>query len=144
MKKKNNANYINKNPELAPELEEKRVGSEIVFKGEFLNLYKDRVIASDGHSGVREYFSHPGAVAILPFLTNKTLLLERQWRYPLGKSMLEVPAGKIDPNEEPKTARHGGHSPMVRCRSGNHVPVRARTFAKFCLCSTSRRCVSHS
>ena len=75
-------NFLKHNKiESAPDLAEKKINSEIIFEGEFLNLRKDKVIAADGHLGVREYFSHPGAVAILPFLTNEKLLLETEIEY---------------------------------------------------------------
>lgn len=131
MKKKNLAKSTRKTEELAPDLVEKKISSKIVFKGEFLNLYKDRVLASDGHHGVREYFSHPGAVAILPYLTKKTLLLERQWRYPLKRSVLEVPAGKIDLNENPENAakrellEETGYIAKEWCSLGLFYPVPA-------------------
>lgn len=53
----------------------------------------------DGSEGVREYISHPGAVVILAVLPNGELIFERQFRYPLRRAFLELPAGKIDPGE---------------------------------------------
>jgi ADP-ribose pyrophosphatase len=53
----------------------------------------------DGSTATREYVQHPGAVAVLPLLDDGRVLLVRQFRYPIGQVMLEIPAGKIDPGE---------------------------------------------
>jgi ADP-ribose pyrophosphatase len=55
----------------------------------------------DGTTGRREYIRHPGAVIMLALLDDETVLLERQFRYPLGRHFYELPAGKIDRGEEP-------------------------------------------
>ena len=78
---------------------ESEVSSETVFKGALLNVRKDRVLLPNGHESVREYIVHPGAVVILAFLDNGNLLFERQYRYPLRRVFLELPAGKIDSGE---------------------------------------------
>jgi ADP-ribose pyrophosphatase len=59
------------------------------------------VRSADGHQGTREYLRHPGAVMIIPLLDAEHVLLERQFRYPLGRSIVEFPAGKIDAGEPP-------------------------------------------
>tara|TARA_A100000164_G_C21918425_1_gene779413 strand:- start:1615 stop:2238 length:624 start_codon:yes stop_codon:yes gene_type:complete len=82
-------------------LSEKRVSGKCIYDGSFLKMHSDVVISSDGFRTCRDYAVHPGAVAILPFLDDSTLLLERQWRYPLNRSFLEFPAGKIDKGELP-------------------------------------------
>ena len=82
-------------------LSETRVSGECIHNGSFLKMYSDVVVSSDGFKTFRDYAVHPGAVAILPFLDDSTLLLERQWRYPLNRSFLEFPAGKIDQGELP-------------------------------------------
>ena len=82
-------------------LSEERLSGECIYNGSFLKMYSDVVISSDGFKTFRDYAVHPGAVAVLPFLDDSTLLLERQWRYPLNRSFLEFPAGKIDNGEIP-------------------------------------------
>ncbi len=74
--------------------------SEMVFDGALLKVSCDQVLLPNGHSSIREYISHPGAVVILAFLNNGNLLFERQFRYPLRRVFLELPAGKIDAGEE--------------------------------------------
>ena len=78
---------------------ESEIASETVFKGALLEVRKDRVLLPDGKESLREYIVHPGAVVVLAFLVNGNLLFERQFRYPLRRVFLELPAGKIDPGE---------------------------------------------
>ena len=78
---------------------ESEVSSETVFKGALLNVRKDRVLLPNGQESIREYIVHPGAVVILAVLPNGNLLFERQFRYPLRRFFLELPAGKIDHGE---------------------------------------------
>ena len=82
-------------------LAEHTLDSRLAFEGVFLRLYVDRVRSSDGHIGTREYLRHPGAVMIIPLLDAEHVLLERQFRYPLGRAIVEFPAGKIDAGEPP-------------------------------------------
>ena len=70
-------------------LSETRVSGKCIFDGSFLKMHSDVVISSDGCRASRDYAVHPGAVAVLPFLDKSTLLLERQWRYPLNRSLYE-------------------------------------------------------
>ncbi len=83
-------------------IEEKRSGQEL-FKGRFLHAFCDTVRLPDGASASREYLVHPGAVMIVPLLADADgalrVVLERQFRYPLGQVMIEFPAGKRDPGE---------------------------------------------
>ncbi|WP_234087480.1 NUDIX domain-containing protein [Azonexus sp. R2A61] len=79
---------------------ETAIASESVFDGVLLHVRKDRVRLPNGEESVREYISHPGAVVILAFLPDGRLLFERQFRYPLRRVFLELPAGKIDPGED--------------------------------------------
>jgi len=80
-------------------LTETRVAGESVYDGVLLHVRRDTVRLPDGRSAVREYIEHPGAVTILPILDSGELLMERQYRYPLGRELYELPAGKIDPGE---------------------------------------------
>jgi ADP-ribose diphosphatase len=88
------------------DLTEHKLSSKTVYRGAFLHVVEDRVRLPDGATGQREYVRHPGAVMILPFLDRDTVLLVRQYRYPLGRHFEEIPAGKANPGEEPlKTAQ---------------------------------------
>jgi ADP-ribose pyrophosphatase len=80
-------------------LREHALGGQVLAKGNFLELRRDDVRLPDGAAATREYVVHPGAVAIVALLDDGRLVLERQFRYPVGKVLLEIPAGKIDPGE---------------------------------------------
>ncbi len=80
-------------------LEETQVDNETVFHGVLLDVQRDRVRLPNGELSIREYIRHPGAVVILAELPDGRLLFERQFRYPLRRVFLELPAGKIDPGE---------------------------------------------
>jgi len=81
-------------------LKEVKVEGKIAFDGDFLKVQADTVQLPDGKISLREYIRHPGAVVILPVFDDNSVLLERQFRYPLNRVFIEFPAGKIDPNEE--------------------------------------------
>ncbi len=85
---------------------ETRLSGEEVYRGKLLTVYSDRVRLPDGTESVREHIQHPGAVVMIAALDNGKLLFERQFRYPVGRVFLELPAGKIDAGELPlDTAR---------------------------------------
>ena len=82
-------------------LTEHTLESRLAFEGTFLRLYVDKVRSADGHVGTREYLRHPGAVMVIPLLADGHVVLERQFRYPLRRTVIEFPAGKIDAGESP-------------------------------------------
>ena len=81
-------------------LTETTLDSRLVYDGPLLKVHCDRVRLPDGFEASREYIRHPGAVAIIALLETGRLLFERQFRYAVGRVMLELPAGKIDPGED--------------------------------------------
>lgn len=81
------------------DLTETTLDSTVVYQGDFLKVWRDRIQLPDGTEGWREYIRHPGAVAILALTADGNLVLERQYRYPSKREFLEIPAGKIDPGE---------------------------------------------
>jgi ADP-ribose pyrophosphatase len=82
-------------------LREERITGEDIYEGIFLKMKRDKVSLPNGQEAVREYLTHPGAVAIVALLDDGRVLLERQYRYPITKACIEIPAGKLDPNEDP-------------------------------------------
>jgi ADP-ribose pyrophosphatase len=85
---------------------EKKLASRTAYAGRLLRLNEDEVELPDGGRARREYVLHPGAVVIIPLMDEDTLLLEHQYRYPLQRHFLELPAGKIEAGEPPaETAR---------------------------------------
>ena len=82
-------------------LREDTLQSELVYRGAFLDVRRDEVRLPDGGTAHREYIVHPGAVMVVPLLDDGRLVVERQWRYPLARAMLEFPAGKLEAGEPP-------------------------------------------
>lgn len=81
-------------------LRESEIESQEVFHGRVLVVRKDKVRLPDGSESIREYIRHPGAVIIIPVLDSGELIFEHQFRYPLRRVFLELPAGKIEPGED--------------------------------------------
>ncbi|HKN07917.1 MAG TPA: NUDIX hydrolase, partial [Pseudomonadota bacterium] len=75
-------------------LVESKVDSEVVFDGKLLHVRRDTVRLADGTLATREYVVHPGAALVVPVLPDGRLVVERQYRYPLDRVMMEFPAGK--------------------------------------------------
>ena len=82
-------------------LREQPLRSEQVYRGTFLDVRRDQVRLPDGATAQREYIVHPGAVMVVPLLDDGRLVVERQWRHPLARVMLEFPAGKLEQGEPP-------------------------------------------
>ena len=85
-------------------LVEKKLNSTEIFKGRLLHAFRDEVSLPNGGNATREYVLHPGAVMVVPLIEdsagNLLVVLERQFRYPLGRVMIEFPAGKLDAGED--------------------------------------------
>jgi ADP-ribose pyrophosphatase len=81
-------------------LKEERISGEDIYGGIFLKMKRDKVSLPNGEEAIREYLTHPGAVAIVAILDDGRVLMERQYRYPIAKACLEIPAGKLDPSED--------------------------------------------
>jgi ADP-ribose pyrophosphatase len=85
-------------------LVEHRVGQEELLRGNFLHAFRDTVRLPNHSLATREYVVHPGAVMVIPLLETPEglhVVLERQYRYPVGQVMTEFPAGKLDAGEDP-------------------------------------------
>ncbi|KOC30525.1 ADP-ribose pyrophosphatase [Comamonas testosteroni] len=80
---------------------EHSIKSELVHQGSFLQVRLDTVRLPHGGQATREYVVHPGAVVVIGLLDDGRVLLERQFRYPVGQVMTEFPAGKLDAGEQP-------------------------------------------
>ena len=84
------------------ELIETKISSEDVYDGVLLHVKKDTVKLPNGKEATREWIRHPGAASVIPLLPDGRIVLVRQYRYPVQKVTLEVPAGKLDsPDEDP-------------------------------------------
>ena len=87
------------------DLIEKTKYSELIFDGKVVHLYKDTVTLPNGEESIREYVKHLGAVCIVPITNEGEVVLERQYRYAVGQTLIEIPAGKLDrADEDPVSA----------------------------------------
>ena len=81
-------------------LAEKALSREELLRGHFLHAVREQVALPNGGRATREFILHPGAVMVIPLLDDGRVVLERQWRHPLGRVMVEFPAGKLDAGED--------------------------------------------
>ncbi|GIP32302.1 NUDIX hydrolase [Paenibacillus sp. J2TS4] len=102
--------------------EEVTLESEKIFEGKVISLQVDRVRLPNGETAAREIVRHPGAVCILALLDDKMLVVE-QYRKPLGRSQVEIPAGKLDPGEEPVDAAKRELEEETGYRCGSIRPI---------------------
>ncbi|ASN05451.1 NUDIX hydrolase [Virgibacillus necropolis] len=82
--------------------EEKTIRSEKIYDGKVVHLQVDDVTLPNGKTSKREIIKHPGAVAIIPITKDKKIIFVEQYRKPLEKSLVEIPAGKLEPGEKPE------------------------------------------
>ncbi len=83
------------------DLKEVFVSSERIYEGKVVNMRRDHVLLPNGKPATREIVEHPGAVAVVPVLPDGRILMVRQFRHPVGVVLLEIPAGKLTPGEDP-------------------------------------------
>jgi ADP-ribose pyrophosphatase len=108
---------------------EEKTGSEEILKGNFLHAFRDTVRLPDGGTATREYVVHPGAVMMIPMLDDGRLIMERQYRYPMSRVMVEFPAGKLDAGESVITCakrellEETGYAAREWARAGQLHPV---------------------
>ena len=81
------------------EFEEKTISRKEIFKGKIIDVVLDEVRLPNGETGTRELVFHPGAVAVIPITADHKMIMVKQFRKPMEKILLEIPAGKIDPGE---------------------------------------------
>jgi len=82
-------------------LDEKTISTSYLYRGKIINVRQDMVKDFRDKIAFREVVEHPGAVAVLALNKNNEVILVRQHRQPAGEVLLEIPAGKIEPNEDP-------------------------------------------
>ena len=86
-------------------IEEKTLSSKLIFDGKVIHLHVDDILLPDGKTGFREYCTHNGAVCVIPITSDGEVICVRQYRYAIGKPLIEIPAGKLDSiNENPDDA----------------------------------------
>lgn len=83
---------------------EKTIRSQEIFRGHILRVTLDTVELEDGSQSQREIVHHHGGAAVLPLDSDGNVWMVRQFRYAFGQELLEIPAGKLEPGENPKDA----------------------------------------
>lgn len=101
---------------------EKKLSGKEVFHGRLIRVEHDQVELENGREAFREVIRHPGAVAIL-VLDGDALLLVRQYRYCIGQELLEIPAGKLEPGEEPLAAAYRELGEETGCDCDELIPL---------------------
>ena len=81
---------------------EKTVSSEMKFKGNIIKVETMTVTLPDGRTSTRDIVRHPGASVVIPLSSDNHLYVVRQYRKAIEKTTIELPAGKLDPGEDPK------------------------------------------
>ncbi|MBQ9543361.1 NUDIX hydrolase [Ruminococcus sp.] len=81
---------------------EKALTSEQIFDGVVVKLYRDEIELENGERAVREYIRHPGGVCVAAVDDDENIYMVEQFRYPFGKALTEVPAGKLEFGEDPE------------------------------------------
>ncbi|WP_152654677.1 NUDIX hydrolase [Oceanobacillus sp. CFH 90083] len=84
--------------------EEKTISSQKIFQGNIIDVQLDEVKLPNGETAQRELVYHPGAVAVIPITPDNKIVLVEQYRKPLERTLIEIPAGKLENNENPLTA----------------------------------------
>jgi ADP-ribose pyrophosphatase len=79
----------------------KQLHRDVLYRGRIIDLIVDDIEYPDGSRGVREIAHHPGGAVAVPLLADGRVILVRQLRYPIGTDVLELPAGKLAPGEDP-------------------------------------------
>ena len=75
--------------------------SEIKFQGKVFDLKVDDIVYDSGNEGIREVAVHPGGAVVVPVKDNNKIIMVKQFRYALQKVLIELPAGKLETNEDP-------------------------------------------
>lgn len=99
-------------------LPEKTLSKTELHRGRSFSFFSDEVLLPNGKKGVKDYVKYPEAVAILPFVDSENIVLVRQFRYAVGKTIYEIPAGKID---DPKESKQKAAGRELREETGYHA-----------------------
>ncbi|HWO75788.1 MAG TPA: NUDIX hydrolase [Bacillus sp. (in: firmicutes)] len=108
---------------MSEKFNEKTIHRDEIFRGRIITLQVDEVELPNGKTSKRELIRHPGAVAVIPILENGKILMVEQFRKPLERTIVEIPAGKLEPNEEPELTakRELEEETGYQCESLEHL-----------------------
>lgn len=104
---------------------EKQVSSNTVYRGRIINVRQDMVELVNGHLAPREVVEHPGGVAVVLLKDNGNVLMVRQYRYCVSGELLEIPAGKLEPGEDPAQCAVRELYEETGCRAGRMISLGA-------------------
>ncbi|MBQ5333147.1 MAG: NUDIX hydrolase, partial [Oscillospiraceae bacterium] len=104
---------------------EKTIEKEVVFEGRIITVRKDKALLEDGTVAGRELVLHSGGVCVVPLTDENEVIMVRQFRYPFGEPLLEIPAGKLEPGEEHRLAglRELTEETGASCKSFDYLGV---------------------
>ena len=102
---------------------EKTIDSTRIFEGKVVRLRRDTVELENGKQTFREVIDHPGGVSILAMDENEKIFFVRQFRYPFGRTLLELPAGKLEPGEDPADSGRRELREETGCTAGRFVSM---------------------
>ena len=102
---------------------EKTIDSTRIFEGKVVRLRRDTVELENGKQTFREVIDHPGGVSILAMDEEGKIFFVRQFRYPFGRMLLELPAGKLEPGEDPEDSGRRELREETGCSAGRFVPM---------------------
>ncbi len=112
-----------------PHLQETPIERIELLRGHFLHVVRDTVQLPDGAQATREFVLHPGAVMVIALLDDGQLVLERQYRHPMQRVMIELPAGKLDAGEnslacaQRELFEETGYRAREWAFAGHHAPT---------------------
>ncbi len=114
---------------MSKHLTETQISTTQLVDGELLKAWRDEVRLPNGRTAVREYVRHPGAVVMVPLFPDGATILVRQFRYPVGRAFVELPAGKLDAGESTESAARRELAEEV-----GYKPGRLRKIAEYYPC----------
>ena len=85
-------------------MELRRLKRDVIYRGRIFDLLVDQVEYPSGNPSIREIAHHPGGAVTVPMMDDGSVIMVRQLRYPLGRHIVELPAGKLNPGEDPLVA----------------------------------------
>jgi len=104
---------------------EKQIKTKTVYEGLIVKVKHDIAELQNGSRADREVVEHPGGVGIVPLTKDNKVLMVRQYRYPMGEELLEIPAGKLDGGEDPLACAIRELSEETGCTAGRYVDLGA-------------------
>jgi len=85
-------------------MEEKKLNSKVIYSGHVVTLEVDEVLCPNNRKSSREIIRHPGGACVLAITNDNLVIMEKQFRYAYNKVIYELPAGKLEPKEDPKVS----------------------------------------